>query len=444
MLGPQVTSAAAADAASPAPRSSAEKEGGYRWLAGDHHIHTQFSPDGQYRVIDQVQHGNAYGLDWMVITDHGSDQHTRIGVDLVNPNIVQARRLVPDTLVFQGLEWDIPAAEHGTVVVHPGPNEVSVLKQFETDYDGSGPAGTGTRGASTPENEALAQSGLHFLAGAVSSKEVRDAVMFANHPARKGIDSPHEIRGWRDADPTIALGMEGAPGHQAAGIPAAYGLGSGRGFYDNSPSARSFAYPPESYRTFGGFDWMTSTVGGLWDSLLSEGKAWWITANSDSHQIYGDTSVRGDNNFTTQGYFGDPVYSGAGPNTANGDFWPGYYSKTHVGATDFSYAAVLAALRAGRVWVDHGGLVGSSTRSRTPGTRRCRSAASSPRSAARRSACRSGSAPRRGRTGPSSCPGSTSWTSSAARSPARRPTPTPSRRRGPGSSGPTTRAARPT
>ena len=88
VLGPQVTSAAAADAASPAPRSSAEKEGGYRWLAGDHHIHTQFSPDGQYRVIDQVQHGNAYGLDWMVITDHGSDQHTRIGVDLVNPKIV--------------------------------------------------------------------------------------------------------------------------------------------------------------------------------------------------------------------------------------------------------------------------------------------------------------------------------------------------------------------
>lgn len=354
VLGPQVTSAAASESAAPEPRSSAAKEGGYRWLAGDHHIHTQFSPDGQYRVIDHVQHANAYGLDWMVITDHGSDQHTRIGVELVNPKIVQARRLVPDTLVFQGLEWNIPAAEHGTVVVHPGPNEVSVLKQFETDYDGSGPAGTGTRGASSPENEALAQAGLHFLASAVSSKQVKDAVMFANHPARKGIDSPHEIRGWRDAEPTIALGMEGAPGHQAAALA---GPLNGRGFYDNSPSASSFAaYPPESYRTFGGFDWMTSTVGGLWDSLLSEGKAWWITANSDSHQVYADTSVRGDNNFTTQGFFGDPVYGGA-PNLTQGDFWPGFYSRTHVGATDFSYAAVLAALRAGRVWVDHGGLV---------------------------------------------------------------------------------------
>ncbi len=60
--------AAADDAPAVAPRSKAEPEGGYRWLAGDHHIHTQFSPDGQYRVIDQVQHANAYGLDWMV--DH--------------------------------------------------------------------------------------------------------------------------------------------------------------------------------------------------------------------------------------------------------------------------------------------------------------------------------------------------------------------------------------
>ena len=353
---------AAADAA--LPRSAGAiggpgTVGGYLWLSGDHHIHTQFSPDAQYRVIDQVQHANANGLDWMVITDHGSDQHARIGVEVVNPKITDARYRVPNTLVFQGLEWNIPAAEHGTVFVHPGPNEVSVLKQFEVDYDGAGPGATGTRSASSPENEALARRGLAFLADAVSSKRVRDAVMFANHPARKGIDSPHEIRGWRDAAPGIALGMEGAPGHQAAGIPAPVGAGSGRGYYDGSPSPASFpGYPLESYRTSGGFDWMTATVGGLWDSLISEGKPWWITANSDSHMIYGDTSVRGDSDFATNGYYGDPVYGGA-PQLTNGDFWPGFYSRTHVGSADFSYASVMAGLRAGRVWVDHGRLVQS-------------------------------------------------------------------------------------
>ena len=329
--------------------------GGFRWLAGDHHIHTQYSPDAQYRVLDQVQHAAAYGLDWMVITDHGTVQHSRIGVEKVNPDIVAARQLfAADTLVFQGLEWNIPAAEHGTVFVHPGPNEVAVLKKFETNYDG---AVNGTT-ASTSANEAIAITGLTYLADSVKKGSVLDALMLANHPARKGIDSPHEIRGWRDAPGRIAIGMEGAPGHQAAGIPSPIGPGSGRGYYDNSPDpANSFAgYPLESYRTWGGFDWMTSTVGGLWDSMLSEGKAWWITANSDSHQIYADTSQRGPNDdFTTNGFHSPPVH---GPlNTSFGDFWPGYYSRTHVGASDFNYKAVMDGLRAGRVWVDHGGLI---------------------------------------------------------------------------------------
>ena len=150
---------AAAPAAASIGRSP---RGGYKWLAGDHHIHTQYSPDAQYRVIDHVRHANAYGLDWMVITDHGGVQHSKIGVEKVNPDIVAARGEVSDTLVFQGLEWNIPAAEHGTVFVHPGRNEVSVLKQFENSYDGVVAGAT----ANTPANEALAVTGLHFLSDA--------------------------------------------------------------------------------------------------------------------------------------------------------------------------------------------------------------------------------------------------------------------------------------
>lgn len=345
-------------AAAAAEPSSAGRDrvGGYQWLSGDHHIHTQYSPDGQYRVIDHVQHANAFGLDWMVITDHGSVQHSKIGVEKVNPDIVDARSAVPGTLVFQGLEWNIPSAEHGTVFVHPGKNEVAVLKAFENNYDG---VVTGTT-ASSAANEAVAISGLQFLSLAVANRDVKDALMFANHPARKGIDSPHEIRGWRDAEPTIAVGFEGAPGHQAAGIATPNGPGSGRGFYDNSPSSASFAgYPLASYRTYGGFDWMTSTVGGLWDSMLAEGKPWWIAANSDSHQVWSDTSARGaGSNFATNGFYNDPEHTTA-PVLTNGDFWPGYYSRTHVGAEDFTYGAVMKGLRAGRVWVDHGRLIGS-------------------------------------------------------------------------------------
>ncbi|CAL9383448.1 hypothetical protein SUDANB6_01109 [Streptomyces sp. enrichment culture] len=359
LLGAGLAAGSVLGQAAPAAAAAAgsRRNKGFLWLAGDHHIHTQYSSDGKYRVVDQVRQGARHGMDWLVITDHGSATHARIGVEKVNPDIREARAAYEDTLVFQGLEWNIPAAEHGTVFVHPGKNEVAVLKQFETDYDG------GVKGAtdSTPANEALAVAGLAFLHDQVRRRKVKDALMLANHPARRGVDSPHEIRAWRDATPAsrrIAVGFEGAPGHQAAGLPAPLGMGRARGIYDNNPGANSFpGYPLESYRTWGGFDWMTATVGGLWDSLLAEGKPWWITANSDSHQVYADTAVRGTGgDFATDGRYPDPVYGGR-IDITQGDYWPGQYSRTHVGADGFSYAAVMDGIRAGRVWVDHGQLI---------------------------------------------------------------------------------------
>ncbi|MFD8044965.1 PHP domain-containing protein [Streptomyces chartreusis] len=356
VVAPAAAAAAPASAASSAPATGGRRSNGFLWLSGDHHIHTQYSSDGKYRVVDQVRQGAKHGMDWLVITDHGSTTHAKIGVDKVNPDIRAARAAYEDTLVFQGLEWNIPGAEHGTVFVHPGSNEVSVLKQFETDYDGS----VKNASDSTPANEALAVAGLNFLAEQVQRRKVKDALMLANHPARRGVDSPHEIRNWRDAGRgrQIAIGFEGAPGHQAAGLPAPMGRGRARGIYDNNPSANSFAgYPLESYRTWGGFDWMTATVGGLWDSLLAEGKPWWITANSDSHQVYADTAARGTGgNFETDGRYADPVYGGQ-IDIAQGDYWPGQYSRTHVGSDGFSYAAVMEGIRAGRIWVDHGQLL---------------------------------------------------------------------------------------
>jgi len=354
VLGGSLASSALADE----PRRRGEGSSGAAgllWLTGDHHIHTQYSPDAQYRTSQQVQRGAQYGLDWMVITDHGSVAHAKYDVARVNADIVQARVDNARTLVFQGLEWNIPSAEHGTVFVAPGPGEVPLLQQFESTYDGLVTRTT----SSGPENEALARSGLAFLRDAVSSNRIDDALMLANHPARKGLDSPHEIRGWRDTAPTIAVGMEGAPGHQAAAIPGAGHNSNGRGYYDNAPSKNSFpAYPAASYVTYGGFDWMTATVGGLWDSLLSEGKPWWISANSDSHQAYGDTLAQGTADFPATGSHGDPVDTGS-PIYTYGDFFPGFYSSTVVGATSFSYGSVMEGIRAGRMYVLHGGLLGA-------------------------------------------------------------------------------------
>jgi hypothetical protein len=347
---------AAAAAAAPKGDSILFKHGNKPqvWLAGDHHIHTQLSSAGLYRVIDQARHAAAFGLDWLVITDHGGATHARIGVDLVNPQIKAARTELKNTLIFQGLEWNIPAAEHGTVFVAPGSREVEVLKQFENSYDGS----VNNASSNSPANEQLAVSGIQWLGQQVDRRRVQDALFLANHPARNGIDSPHEIRNWRDADPRIAVGFEGAPGHQAGGLPKGIGSGGARGLYGNAPNANSFpGYPAESYRTWGGFDWMTATVGGLWDSLLAEGKPWWVSANSDSHQNWNETSRRPDGSdqaqFDRDGRYMDPVY-GNTVNALNNDFWPGFYSRTHVGAERRDYLSVMEGLRSGRMWVDHG------------------------------------------------------------------------------------------
>ncbi|MBB3677030.1 PHP domain-containing protein [Modestobacter versicolor] len=324
------------------------------FLAGDHHIHTQYSPDAQYEVETQVANGKKYGLDWMVITDHGGTAHQKLSIDKITPEIEASRKAHKDMLIYQGLEWNIPGAEHATVFMPPGRSTVDILKAFEAGYDGSVLRDRGVTG----DYEPYAIEALRYLDGQVRNKRTEIALMFANHPSRQGIDSPHEIRNWRDTAPRVAVGMEGAPGHQAAGIPlASGGPGRARGYYDRAPGEASFpGYPLESYRTYGGFDWMTATVGGLWDSLLAEGRPWWVTATSDAHQVFQDTRVQGPLDYETNGTRGPAVESGA-PISTYGDFWPGQYSSTLVASLGRTYVDLMKALQSGKVIAVHGRLI---------------------------------------------------------------------------------------
>jgi hypothetical protein len=330
------------------PRTQYQPQGGdefdgFYYISGDHHIHTKYSPDAKYAVQRQVAEANYHGLGWMVITDHGSGNHNKLSVDLTYPDVVKAREAFPGMLVFTGLEMNIPGGEHGTVMIEPNATEKDQIKQFEQAYDGTI--------ATNVEETAVA--GLSYL-DSLTPKPL----FFANHPARRGLDSPHEIRNWKAAAPNVAFGFEGAPGHQAAGLIrdqdgkfVAY-----RGGYGNKPEAGSFAgYPPESYFTYGGFDWMTAKLGGVWDSLLGDGLRWWITANSDSHKYYNDLQDVDNTAFGTVGYvteadryFLRPSYS---------DFRPGEYSRTYTITKEQSYAAVMAALRGGKIFVVQGDLI---------------------------------------------------------------------------------------
>ena len=106
-----------------------------------------------YPVATQVDRAATHGLDWLVITDHGNVPFATHSIPPLLADIVAARRAYrDDVLIFTGLEWNIPAGEHTTLMLAPGPNEAALLQEFVTRFDARV---NGTRNG-TPENEAIA------------------------------------------------------------------------------------------------------------------------------------------------------------------------------------------------------------------------------------------------------------------------------------------------
>src|SRR5262245_63804493 len=76
------------------------------WLAGDHHVHSEWSvdwndstnpptpikgADGRYSISLNAQNARRYGLSWMVSTDHGGPNHSKVNRDLAYPEVLAAR-----------------------------------------------------------------------------------------------------------------------------------------------------------------------------------------------------------------------------------------------------------------------------------------------------------------------------------------------------------------
>lgn len=312
------------------------------WLAGDHHIHTKFSVDGQYDIVTQVANAERHGLGWCVITDHGGPVHDRVALNLAYPELQMARRRHPRMVVYQGLEWNVPAAEHGSVILPPARDEAKQIAEFEALFDEKN-----ISRPQTPANtEADAIAAIKYL-----ERVAPKSIFMAHHPSRRGLDSPHEFRAWADAGPNVVCGFEGAPGHQAATL-----SGKFRGLYNTKPDPNSWpGFPREIYATYGGYDYFVAQIGGLWDSLLGEGRPWYITANSDSHRHYRDRTIVDSSSYTTHGY---TRATGQQRNEyINNDFYPGEYSKTWVYTPSRSPLAILDAIRTGNMFTVHGDLI---------------------------------------------------------------------------------------
>lgn len=312
---------------------------GERWLAGDHHIHSRFSTgwddkttpptpviggDAIYPIPMNAVMARRFGLDWMVATDHGGPNHSKVSHDHSYPELLESRIAVPDLVQFFGMELNSPGADHSSIIIPPGADEAARLASLEQRFDAN---------EAFPKDPARNQEPKMIEALKAADAQNPKPIVIAHHPSRSaealgqyGLTTPRKLRNWNDAAPDVAIGMEGAPGHQASGqmrerfAPSMYA-----GYFGKARPRGAYG----KYPTMGGFDQMTAQLGGFWDSMLGEGRRWWITATSDSHVHWSDGGA---------------------------DFWPGEYSKTYVRAVK-NHTAILKAIRAGKVFVTTGDLV---------------------------------------------------------------------------------------
>lgn len=307
-----------------------QTESGRHWLAGDHHIHSRYSVgwdkktdppapeiggDAIYPIPMNALMAKFHGLTWMVATDHGGPLHSKVNLNLAYPELVRSRLAVPEVIQFYGMEFDTPGADHSSLIIPHTHDESDRLYDIESRFNKREPY---------PEDESWDSEARMLEALKAMNTFSHKPVIIANHPTRTatglgvyGLDHPRELRDWNDTAPEVAVGMAGAPGHQAKGLnPDGTPRQDFRGSYKNAP-------------TMGGFDQLTARLGGFWDSMLGEGRRWWITANSDSHVNWRE---------------------------GGSDFWPGEYSKTYVWA-EKNHEDILDGIRHGRVFVTLGDLI---------------------------------------------------------------------------------------
>lgn len=350
-----------------------------KWMTGDFHQHSYFT-DGSNQMDTVMTNGYNFGLDFQANSEHGG----KFGRDgsgfswtTYSPNpvlgdgagptaanmwrwqslirtsdipgyagaaylgaydwITTIRAAFPDRIAMTGMEWNVPGHEHcstGIVAADALP-----IAEFEYRFDNSDTDGTSTTTTATTmgwtgklQNSAYTVPYPTLGLNATHEKAI-DAVkwMQANYPATGWIVPAHmerrgcggiggqgytvaAFRDMNDNGPAVAFGFEGLPGHQKS---------SQRGEFGGSACGGG---------SYGGAGIYVAQVGGLWDALLGDGRAFYNFANSDFHS------------------------------TGN-DFWPGEYQKNYVKVKDsdgdgvYTQEEVLDGLRSGNSFAVNGDLI---------------------------------------------------------------------------------------
>ncbi|HEX2946103.1 MAG TPA: hypothetical protein VHT96_09115 [Clostridia bacterium] len=319
-----------------------------KYVAGDFHTHTYLT-DGNKTEAEVVKNAfEKFGLDWMANSEHGGtsakdpsgNAFAGSGGQFLDANgkkldytlwrwitlrdysypiVTSLQKQYPKNVLIQGFEWNVPTHEHASVaIVSDSSNAVSDFEYMfdQNDLDTSRSFENLTK-SNTTHKDAIA--GAKWLETNYKSS----SYFLLNHPSRKLKYSVSDIRDLNNAAPDVFFGMEGFPGHQKETARGGYGS-----FSSDPSDIKNYNMDYYKARTYGGADYMTAKVGGLWDSLLGEGRKFWIFVNSDFHDS-ADTA----------------------------DFWPGEYAKSYTWVTDNKADAIVNGMRSGNSFAVQGDLI---------------------------------------------------------------------------------------
>ncbi|MBG9986881.1 LPXTG cell wall anchor domain-containing protein [Facklamia sp. DSM 111018] len=325
-----------------------------RTVTGEFHSHTNQSGDASepYMVLENVldaafhenvdqlpEEGKAYleegeAFDYYMTADHLRKSPRDVNGEEVDPqptwktirdDVNEFIRLQEEEgkykgkIYYPGFEWDMFGLDHATVaIVEDGSNRVPIeaYRHFEWLYAYDTPTEAFTDNElevfgprdNVKEDKMNSYDGLRWL-----QKYYPESFLQANHPSRHngggGEVRAEDLRDMQDIAPDVVAGFEGMPGNQ---------LGGDRG---------------EMRDIYGGADEMIAKVGGVWDSLLGEGRDLYNYANSDFHFKVSS------NELYSSGY------------------WPSEYSRNYTEVEGNTFQDIVKGLKSGNSWSVFGDLI---------------------------------------------------------------------------------------
>jgi hypothetical protein len=285
------------------------------------------------------------------------------------PETARLSKLFQKPMLYAALESNVPGHEHLSMTIigaqrpenwNGDQGNASALAEFEfrydrSDNDAAGKGGTpgATPGSGTPGlwtgkvanavNSPGAGTLMHNTKAVPSVQWLQsnfplDSYHIPAHVERAGVFDPNRTgQGWNvehfrdfnNAGPTVAVGFESMPGHQAANT---------RGEYQRNFCGTGC--DSVGVTTYGGVGIYAAKIGGLWDAMLGEGRNFFFYASSDWHN---------------RGIFG--------PNDRQStqDFFPGEYQKLYIprpaAGTTLRPQVIVDAVRKGNSYSMSGDLI---------------------------------------------------------------------------------------